>query len=381
MNFPHGLFGTNASSSAEAAKLDSVVPSRDRAEPPPLPISAWTNVVPFARPPGEGRAADATPTLVVSADDRLAPSGSEGQRRAGMVALFGLSLAVHAGLFFLTNREPEPMASIGLEAISVEIVLGANSPAGAASAPSENETQGAPTDTPPEAPKPEVAEQPPPEQPAEVKPEPAQTPPAETAASPPETPPPEPAPVAEAPPEMTPPPKTEVQPEPLQPEVKPEPPKPAVQQPPPKPETRPQPAPHRAAKPNPAPKRETTREAPRAKSANRTERPGPRASAASGIGAGRSSNDTNYRGLVSAHLARYKRFPPEAQNRGAQGSATVSFTLDGGGRVTRASLVRGTGVPALDQEAVAMVHRASPFPAPPDHRAVSFTVPVSYRMR
>ena len=39
-----------------------------------------------------------------------------------------------------------------------------------------------------------------------------------------------------------------------------------------------------------------------------------RRSAGSGRGAGRSSNDTNYRGLVSAHLARHKQYPADARS-------------------------------------------------------------------
>ena len=90
---------------------------------------------------------------------------------------------------------------------------------------------------------------------------------------------------------------------------------------------------------------------------------------------------TNYRGLVFAHLARHKQFPADARGRGEQGSAMIGFSLDGGGRVTRVSLVRSSGFPSLDQEAQAMVRRASPFPAPPDGRAVSFTAPASFRIQ
>lgn len=395
MSGPNPVPNTRASS-AESAGLDWVVPARERAEPPALPASAWSNVVPFVRVRAEVPPTDSAPALVVTANDRPAPEPGARDRRAWIVAIFALSLMVHGGLFFLTDREPEPMASVGLEAISVEIVLGANTPAGAASTPSQQETQAAPADTPAEPDKPEVAEQPPPEPPAETKPErepePEVTPPQETAAAPPEQtppppetvtapePPPEPPPVAEAPPEPVPPPeppKPEFQPEPPKPEVKPEPPKPEIKPEPPKVEVKRPPKPA----PKPAPKPEPKREAKAKPAPKRAAAPAPRASAASGIGAGRSSNDANYRGRVSAHLARYKRFPPEAQGSGAHGSATVTFALDGGGRVTRVSLVRGTGVPALDREAVAMVHRASPFPAPPDHRPVSFTVPVSYRTR
>ena len=59
----------------------------------------------------------------------------------------------------------------------------------------------------------------------------------------------------------------------------------------------------------------------------------------------------------------------------------VSFATDGGGRVTRVSLMRGSGVASLDQEETAMVRRASPFPAPPGGRGMTFTVPVDFRIQ
>jgi protein TonB len=102
--------------------------------------------------------------------------------------------------------------------------------------------------------------------------------------------------------------------------------------------------------------------------------------ASSGVGRGRSDAESNYRGLVAAHLARHKQFPADAQRTGEQGSAVVRFTLDGSGRVKSAQLVRKSSVASLDREAVAMVHRASPFPAPPDGRPVTFSVPVSFRL-
>jgi protein TonB len=103
--------------------------------------------------------------------------------------------------------------------------------------------------------------------------------------------------------------------------------------------------------------------------------------AAGGVCRGTSDVDTNYRGRVAAHIARHKRFPPDARTRGYQGNATVTFALDERGRVTAATLVNGTGIASLDREATAMIERASPFPAPPGGRAVSFTVPVSFKIK
>jgi protein TonB len=105
--------------------------------------------------------------------------------------------------------------------------------------------------------------------------------------------------------------------------------------------------------------------------------------ASNSVGRGRSDASTNYRGLVSAHLARYKQMPGDLRNRGVGhlGSATVSFSLDGNGRVTSVRLARGSGVPSIDQETQAMVRRASPFPAPPSGQPANFNVLVNFDLR
>jgi periplasmic protein TonB len=43
--------------------------------------------------------------------------------------------------------------------------------------------------------------------------------------------------------------------------------------------------------------------------------------------------------------------------------------------------VRSSGVPALDEEAIAMVQRASPAPAPPPDAPKDLTVPVQFELR
>jgi protein TonB len=102
---------------------------------------------------------------------------------------------------------------------------------------------------------------------------------------------------------------------------------------------------------------------------------------ASGIGRGRSDDSANYNGRVAAHLGRYKQYPAAARAAGVQGMATVSFGIDGNGRVTTVSLAHGSGVPSIDHEVIAMVRRASPFPHPPDGRGRNFTVPVRFNRR
>jgi outer membrane biosynthesis protein TonB len=45
------------------------------------------------------------------------------------------------------------------------------------------------------------------------------------------------------------------------------------------------------------------------------------------IGRGRSDDDTNYRGIIAAHLARHKQFPAEARGRVDEGNPAVTFTV------------------------------------------------------
>jgi periplasmic protein TonB len=346
------------------------------------PIVALSNVVPFPQVRRETGAAE--PAIALDPVERPAPDVTAREGRARFLAFIAVSLLVHGGLYAVFNREPEPMASIGLEAISVEIVLGANTLAGLAVTPGENEVQNTPADDPDPQPTDSETATAKPEQAPEAKPVQDAAPP-ETAVveSKPEQPviaaaetPPQPQQIAALPAEDAPrEPEWAVAPEEPTPPVKPQPAAPqAKPEPQPKPVQKREPKPERAAKPKqPGPRARTASTEPAGT--------GPRASAASGVGPGQSHSDSNYRGLVAAHLARHKRYPADARSRGDQGTAVVSFAFDGGGRVTRVSLARGTGIASLDQEVQAMVHRASPFPAPPGGRGMSFTAPVTFRIQ
>jgi periplasmic protein TonB len=371
-----------------AGDLSDVVPLAEREPASSAPPIAATNVIPFVRPRRDALPAGSAADITFDPAARPAPLLIARERRIQIAGLLALSVGVHAGLYMLFNRDPEPMASIGLEAISVEIMLGANMPAGPAPAPAQ-QVQSAPV----EKPKPIDAD-------ATAKVE--ETKPAEA------TPVQEPqrlaqSPVTEAAPERprpqaaeTPPERQEQQqvaalpaeetPAPREPEltVAPQEPTKAAPAEPDRPEpvkTETQQSPQPKAAPKSQPKQKDARPAPSPKTASRE--PAPTStrppSVAGGVGAGRSQLDSNYRGIVFAHLARQKRYPAEAQSRGAQGRAMVNFSLDGSGRVTRVSLVNGTGHAPLDQEATAMVRRASPFPAPPDGRPLNFTAPISWR--
>src|SRR3954463_955293 len=105
------------------------------------PIIVATNVVPFTPARRDPTVAEGVATLSPDPAGRPAPYWPGRDRRAVMLALLVLSLLVHGGLYFIFNRPAEPMISIGVEAISVELVPGTNTPAGLASASGEAQEQ------------------------------------------------------------------------------------------------------------------------------------------------------------------------------------------------------------------------------------------------
>ena len=83
--------------------------------------------------------------------------------------------------------------------------------------------------------------------------------------------------------------------------------------------------------------------------------------------------------LLVAQLERNKRYPPGA--KGEHGTVRLAFRLDRHGRVVMSRLAQSSGSAALDQETLALVHRAQPFPAPPadvPDNQLSFVVPIRY---
>jgi protein TonB len=67
-----------------------------------------------------------------------------------------------------------------------------------------------------------------------------------------------------------------------------------------------------------------------------------------------------YMALLLGHLERFKRYPSAAH--GAAGKVLVQFELNRAGEVIGSTVAQSSGNAALDQEALAIVRRASPFP-------------------
>ena len=87
--------------------------------------------------------------------------------------------------------------------------------------------------------------------------------------------------------------------------------------------------------------------------------------------------------LVS-HLNRFKRYPDMARARSNQGDVAVQFTIDRTGSLVASRIVRSSGSSALDEEALAVLQRASPLPAPPAQvsgATFDLTLPIQFRIR
>lgn len=94
--------------------------------------------------------------------------------------------------------------------------------------------------------------------------------------------------------------------------------------------------------------------------------------------------ESNYAGRVVARLQRAKRYPAAARRTRDQGTVRVRFTLDRSGRVVSASVAQRSGSAILDKEALALVRQAGPFPPFPaaiGKSRLTYTVPLTYRLR
>jgi protein TonB len=91
-----------------------------------------------------------------------------------------------------------------------------------------------------------------------------------------------------------------------------------------------------------------------------------------------------YEELLFAWMNRHKEYPMLAQRRGLEGRGSLRVRIGRDGRVLERVLVGSTGQPLLDQAALDMVRRASPFPAVPEGYAgpsFEFVAPIEYRLR
>ncbi|MDI1361935.1 energy transducer TonB [Methylotenera sp.] len=82
-------------------------------------------------------------------------------------------------------------------------------------------------------------------------------------------------------------------------------------------------------------------------------------------------------------IGKHKQYPRIAQMRGWQGEAVVELLLDGNGKLKSKKIIQSSGFESLDKQALEMVEKAAPFPAPPEAlRGSNFSikVPIPFKL-
>lgn len=82
-------------------------------------------------------------------------------------------------------------------------------------------------------------------------------------------------------------------------------------------------------------------------------------------------------------IGKHKQYPKIAQMRGWQGDVIVELQLDGNGKLKSKKIIQSSNYDVLDKQALDMVEKAAPFPAPPEAlRGSNFSikVPIPFKL-
>jgi protein TonB len=279
------------------------------------------------------------------ADTILPKESNRGVVLWGAAAALIVAAHIVVGIIILLNREPEIIGNNAADAILIDLTP-------IATAPAQEKM-----DTPqPQEVKPEPI--PPEEKPQEEKPEEAMAPPV------PEQQPVEAVPIQQTS-ELPQVPQSEVMLEapPKPQELKPEEPKPE-----------PKPLPKKDVPKKPVVKKPEAKPAHVARAQPNAERTQASAPAVA------SYSNAAWMSALYSRINQFQHYPEAARSHGDSGTASVSFTVDGSGRVVSVRLKASSGSSILDQEALATVRRASPWPAPPSGASVTVNVPIRYSL-
>jgi protein TonB len=94
-----------------------------------------------------------------------------------------------------------------------------------------------------------------------------------------------------------------------------------------------------------------------------------------------SSSLPRWTSRISTLLERNKRYPKAAREHRESGVVQVSFTIDREGRLLSSNVKKSSGHGLLDEEAIAILKRAQPFPPVPAEvpgQTISMTIPIRF---
>jgi len=97
-----------------------------------------------------------------------------------------------------------------------------------------------------------------------------------------------------------------------------------------------------------------------------------------GPGSGKALLD--YRGLVRRQIEAQGMYPPRAFNKYIEGTVFVKFAISPDGNASEIQVLRSSGSIILDEKAVTMVEKASPFPKFQEDSPRYFSLPITFKL-
>lgn len=98
---------------------------------------------------------------------------------------------------------------------------------------------------------------------------------------------------------------------------------------------------------------------------------------------GNKGADRSYISVISAKLARYKRYPKSARKKEHEGTVTLFFIVKRDGKVIESYISQSSGYPQLDRAVLRMLKKASPLPRFPENmeqEQLSIRIPIEFKL-
>jgi protein TonB len=111
--------------------------------------------------------------------------------------------------------------------------------------------------------------------------------------------------------------------------------------------------------------------------------PAPSSAPSQGESARQARAEAAWQQLVIRQLKRNKNYPAAAprDRPGVMGKLIVRFRIDEAGNVIATEITQSSGSPILDKEAMDLLKRVSPLPAPPPGSMLDYTLPIDFTVK